>query len=297
MVEFTLTNEQKALREMAHDFAVKEIRPVAWEYDKDGTWPADIIQKAWDVGLMNSHIEEEYGGAGAVLPRRLPDRGGALVGLLGHPDLAGLQRSGDRADRARRLRGDQAEVPRRAHRSAEAGVVLPDRARRGLRRLGHAHDGGEEGRQVRPQRHQVLHHQRRARRLLHGLREDRQGRGAPWHLGLRGRARVGRGRGQEGGQARAAGVEHRDDLLRRSRGPGREPARRGEPGLQARDDDARPHAPRRGGDGDRHRPRGDGVRGRLLQGTRPVRRPDRDAPSDPVHHRGHGDRDRSRAPA
>ena len=36
MVDFTLTDEQKALREMAHDFAAKEIRPVAWEYDKDG---------------------------------------------------------------------------------------------------------------------------------------------------------------------------------------------------------------------------------------------------------------------
>jgi acyl-CoA dehydrogenase len=65
MVDFTLTDEQKNLREMAHDFAVKEMRPVAWEYDKDGTWPQDIIEKAWEVGLMNSHIEEEYGGAGA----------------------------------------------------------------------------------------------------------------------------------------------------------------------------------------------------------------------------------------
>ena len=65
MVDFTLTDEQKNLREMAHDFAVKEIRPVAWEYDKDGTWPQDIIEKAWEVGLMNSHIEEEYGGPGA----------------------------------------------------------------------------------------------------------------------------------------------------------------------------------------------------------------------------------------
>ena len=36
MVDFTLTDEQKALREMAHDFAAKEIRPVAWDYDKDG---------------------------------------------------------------------------------------------------------------------------------------------------------------------------------------------------------------------------------------------------------------------
>ncbi|HEV7162410.1 MAG TPA: acyl-CoA dehydrogenase family protein, partial [Solirubrobacteraceae bacterium] len=65
MVDFTLTDEQKNLREMAHDFAVKEIRPVAWEYDKEGTWPQDIVEKAWDVGLMNSHIPEEYGGAGA----------------------------------------------------------------------------------------------------------------------------------------------------------------------------------------------------------------------------------------
>jgi acyl-CoA dehydrogenase len=64
MVDFTLTDEQKNLRELAHDFAEKEIRPVAWEYDKDGTWPAEILQKAWEVGLMNTHIPEEYGGPG-----------------------------------------------------------------------------------------------------------------------------------------------------------------------------------------------------------------------------------------
>src|SRR3989475_3565345 len=65
MVDFTLTDEQKNLREMAHDFAVREIRPVAWDYDRDATWPQDIVEKAWEVGLMNSHIPEEYGGAGA----------------------------------------------------------------------------------------------------------------------------------------------------------------------------------------------------------------------------------------
>src|SRR3954462_13943721 len=52
------------MRELAHNFAEKEIRPVAWEYDKDGTWPADVIQKAWEVGLMNTHIPEAYGGPG-----------------------------------------------------------------------------------------------------------------------------------------------------------------------------------------------------------------------------------------
>jgi len=64
MVDFTLTDEQKNLRELAHDFAEKEIRPVAWEYDKDGTWPEDILRKAHEVGLMNTHAPEEYGGAG-----------------------------------------------------------------------------------------------------------------------------------------------------------------------------------------------------------------------------------------
>src|SRR6201995_1273868 len=49
---------------MAHDFAEKEIRPVAWEFDRDGTWPQAILEKAWELGLMNSHIAEEYGGPG-----------------------------------------------------------------------------------------------------------------------------------------------------------------------------------------------------------------------------------------
>lgn len=64
MVDFTLTDEQKDLRELAHSFAEKEIRPVAWELDKEGTWPQEIIDKAWEVGLMNTHVPEEYGGPG-----------------------------------------------------------------------------------------------------------------------------------------------------------------------------------------------------------------------------------------
>ncbi len=64
MVDFTLTDEQKDIRDLAHDFAEKEIRPVAWDYDKDSVWPQEIVEKAWEVGLMNSHIAEEYGGPG-----------------------------------------------------------------------------------------------------------------------------------------------------------------------------------------------------------------------------------------
>ena len=66
MVDLTLTDEQANMREMAHDFAAREIRPVAWEYDRDATWPEGIIKSAWEVGLMNSQVPAAYGGAGAA---------------------------------------------------------------------------------------------------------------------------------------------------------------------------------------------------------------------------------------
>src|SRR5947199_7837863 len=63
-VSFALTDQQKALRELAHEFAVHEIRPRAAEYDEHSTHPADVIAKAHELGLMNVHVPEEYGGLG-----------------------------------------------------------------------------------------------------------------------------------------------------------------------------------------------------------------------------------------
>jgi acyl-CoA dehydrogenase len=63
-ISFALSDEQKALRDLAHEFAEKEIRPKAAEYDENSTHPADIIDKAHEVGLMNVHVPEEYGGLG-----------------------------------------------------------------------------------------------------------------------------------------------------------------------------------------------------------------------------------------
>jgi acyl-CoA dehydrogenase len=61
-VSFALTDEQKALRELAHEFAAKEIRPRAAEYDEHSTHPADVIAKAHELGLLNAHVPAEYGG-------------------------------------------------------------------------------------------------------------------------------------------------------------------------------------------------------------------------------------------
>ena len=64
---FELSDEQKALRELAHEFAEKEIRPKAAEYDEHATHPAEILAKAHEVGLMNVNIPPGYGGPGLSL--------------------------------------------------------------------------------------------------------------------------------------------------------------------------------------------------------------------------------------
>jgi acyl-CoA dehydrogenase len=63
-ISFALSDEQKALRELARDFAAKEIRPKEAAYDEAMTHPVDVIEKAHATGLMNLHVPEEYGGPG-----------------------------------------------------------------------------------------------------------------------------------------------------------------------------------------------------------------------------------------
>jgi len=64
MICFDLTDEQKQLKELAHDFSKNEIRPKSHYHDETAEYPWEVLRKAWEVGLMNPHIPEEYGGAG-----------------------------------------------------------------------------------------------------------------------------------------------------------------------------------------------------------------------------------------
>lgn len=59
---FELSDEQKAYQEVVKKFAREEIAPKAAEYDKTGEYPWDVIKKAFDLGLLNSHIPTDYGG-------------------------------------------------------------------------------------------------------------------------------------------------------------------------------------------------------------------------------------------
>jgi len=65
MVDFQLTEEQEAVRKLARDFALKEMRPAAREYDEKEEFPWPIVKTAHEIGLLNSVIPEEYGGVGA----------------------------------------------------------------------------------------------------------------------------------------------------------------------------------------------------------------------------------------
>lgn len=63
MIDFSMTDEQKALRDLARDFAKNEMVPKAEHHDQTGEYPMDILKKAWEAGLMNLHIPEAYNGA------------------------------------------------------------------------------------------------------------------------------------------------------------------------------------------------------------------------------------------
>lgn len=60
-----LTEEQLAIREMARDFAMREVLPVADELDPvAGEIPMELRRKMADVGFFGILIPEEYGGLG-----------------------------------------------------------------------------------------------------------------------------------------------------------------------------------------------------------------------------------------
>uniref|UniRef100_A0A668AT39 Medium-chain specific acyl-CoA dehydrogenase, mitochondrial n=1 Tax=Myripristis murdjan TaxID=586833 RepID=A0A668AT39_9TELE len=61
---FELTEQQKEFQLLARKFAREEVVPAAPGYDKSGEYPFPIIKKAWELGLMNSHIPEDCGGMG-----------------------------------------------------------------------------------------------------------------------------------------------------------------------------------------------------------------------------------------
>ena len=64
MISFQLTEEQQQMQKVAKDFAAAEIIPIAAEYDEKEEIPWQVIEKAFEAGLMNLAIPVELGGQG-----------------------------------------------------------------------------------------------------------------------------------------------------------------------------------------------------------------------------------------
>jgi butyryl-CoA dehydrogenase len=60
-----LTEEQGMIRDMARDFATRELAPHAAEWDRNGGFPTDMYKRMGALGLMGMLVPEEYGGAEA----------------------------------------------------------------------------------------------------------------------------------------------------------------------------------------------------------------------------------------
>jgi acyl-CoA dehydrogenase len=64
-IDFSLTPEQEDLQRLARDFVKKEMPiEVVRHHDETGEFPLPILKKAWEVGLMNTHVPEAVGGLG-----------------------------------------------------------------------------------------------------------------------------------------------------------------------------------------------------------------------------------------
>jgi alkylation response protein AidB-like acyl-CoA dehydrogenase len=63
-MEFKLTEQHNILRRTVREFAEKEIRPIARQYDESQEFPWETVKKMAGMGLMGIIFPPEYGGAG-----------------------------------------------------------------------------------------------------------------------------------------------------------------------------------------------------------------------------------------
>jgi len=63
-MNFELSEEQQMIRDTVHDFAEREVKPVAQELDEKAEFSYDITAKMGELGLFGMYLPEKYGGQG-----------------------------------------------------------------------------------------------------------------------------------------------------------------------------------------------------------------------------------------
>jgi len=80
-VDFSLSEDEAALQQLARDFAAKEIRPHAARYWEEERCPTEVLRRMGDLGLLGLFVPEEWGGAGVSTVAFV-----AAMEELGHAD-------------------------------------------------------------------------------------------------------------------------------------------------------------------------------------------------------------------
>ena len=63
-MDYRLSEEQSAIRDLAERFTADEITPHAAGWDETHTFPRDTISKAAELGFGSIYLDEESGGIG-----------------------------------------------------------------------------------------------------------------------------------------------------------------------------------------------------------------------------------------
>src|SRR5437867_8780998 len=85
MVNFKPTDEQELIRETMAGFAREVLRPAAREADEKSAVPEAVVQRGWELGLVQSPIPEAFGGYGDA---RSAVTSALLLEELAYGDLA-----------------------------------------------------------------------------------------------------------------------------------------------------------------------------------------------------------------
>jgi acyl-CoA dehydrogenase len=91
MYSFDPTEEQKMLVDTVARYASTNLRPAAHDADEENDFPAALVKKGWELGVLQASTPETYGGFGEH---------SAVTGVLAaeemaYGDLAGWQRAAE----------------------------------------------------------------------------------------------------------------------------------------------------------------------------------------------------------
>jgi alkylation response protein AidB-like acyl-CoA dehydrogenase len=93
-VDFELSGQQKAFRDLIRTFTARSIAPVAREWELSGRYPTEIVEEMKTMGLFGMLIPDEYGGIAidavsyAIVFEEISKAWMGVAGVLGSHSIA-----------------------------------------------------------------------------------------------------------------------------------------------------------------------------------------------------------------